>query len=54
MKGGIIKKKENVKVLINGSTVPPYIDRIAESLSEIAVTESYRKKGKSDLFQKYK
>jgi hypothetical protein len=54
MKGGIIKKKENVKVLINGSTVPPYIDRIAESLSEIAVAGSYCKKGKLDPIRKYK
>lgn len=38
MQGITIKKKEQIKVLINGPSIPPYIARVADSLSEIAAT----------------
>jgi hypothetical protein len=42
---GVIKKKTEVKVAINGSEVPHYIERIAASL-ELAATELDRRKRK--------
>jgi hypothetical protein len=39
-----IKKKETIKVSINGSAVPQYIDNIAYSLNELAATGMNRQK----------
>jgi hypothetical protein len=39
-----IKKKETIKVSINGSAVPQYINNIAYSLNEIAAAGNNKQK----------
>ena len=50
---GIIKKKTEVRVAIDGSEVPRYIDRIAVSL-EIAATDLDRRRGKTAFIARNK